>query len=750
MVVDDEASNRELLEALLTELREDRKVLAVAAAEQATAAKDEALQSLTDDMKADLRYAEQHGDGGAVSRITEPAKGRRYAQFAVTIPRKRENLMITKKAIFILLFCCLVPLVCAQNISLIKDINTIPTGSSPSRAVTMGSFAFFTADDGIHGVELWKTDGTAENTAMVKDINLGTYSSSPSNLVEMNGILYFFTSHGVAGKELWRSNGTEAGTVMVAYISSSMYSSPSELVAMNGILYFSADDGTHGPELWKSDGSDSGTQMIIDIDPRSYGTAPSYLTAVNGTLFFVASDHVAGLELWKSDGTASGTSMVKIINPSTSDYSGGPQELVNSNGVLFFTANDGTNGRELWKSDGTASGTVLVQNLDTDTTDYSGPENLVSVGNKVFLILDTTEGLWASDGTATGTVKVSSATFPRALTAMNGLLFFNANGDLWKSDGTLSGTTMVHAVAPIEMCNVSGTLFFNGYDSSSGYELWKSDGTLAGTMLVKDAFAGNSGVSPTNLSDFNGFCLFSATEASYGQEIWISNGSSAGTFNVKDINTVGTLDSELADFVGYNNNLYFYVLNGTAPGLWRSDGSGDGTYRFRQITPGSYRDEVANCSAAYGGFLFFSDGYTLYKSDGSALGTLEFYSDSGSLWGIHSLFPLRTINDSQQMLYFAVDDRLYKTAANGTPQRLKDTAFGMFKGEIRHMTSVYPDVAPQNAQLFFTCHTGGLFSDYQLFVSNGTISGTREITVDFSNDSDPQNLTNVNGVCFFT
>src|ERR1700760_1099438 len=49
-------------------------------------------------------------------------------------------------------------------------------GSNPESLLTIGNITYFSADDGVHGTELWKTDGTAAGTTLVKDIEPGSYN----------------------------------------------------------------------------------------------------------------------------------------------------------------------------------------------------------------------------------------------------------------------------------------------------------------------------------------------------------------------------------------------------------------------------------------------------------------------------------------------------------------------------------------------------------------------------------------------
>src|SRR5215218_1011171 len=328
-----------------------------------------------------------------------------------------------------------------RGTKLIKDINTdsrpgarcqqgecgIPRGwSHPDTVTAMGKMVFFAADDGKHGVELWKSDGTNRGTKLVKDINTVRGNSNPNDKtgaltrsaeVEkpfvVGNRLYFRANDGKHGVELWKSDGTNRGTKLVKNINTAApapttdackgekscrgSSWADDMTLVGKTIFFTANDGKHGVELWKSDGTNRGTKLVKDIHPnsRSEASDTGNLVALGKWLFFTANDGKHGVELWKSDGTVKGTRVVKDIKPDK--MASNPDSLTVFGGVLLFAAADGKHGPELWGSDGTGAGTTLLRDLAPGAVG-SEPGEFTTSGKLLYFVASTPsagEELWA-------------------------------------------------------------------------------------------------------------------------------------------------------------------------------------------------------------------------------------------------------------------------------------------------------------------------------------------------------------------
>lgn len=558
-----------------------------------------------------------------------------------------------------------------------------PMSAAPSGFTELNGAVYFGLASEKHG--LWQTDGTAQGTVLVKDIQL-----YPDSLQRVGNLLYFAVYEEDFTFALGRSDGTTDGTFVLTSIPSLLYAT--QFVELGNTFYFAASDAEHGVELWKSDGTAAGTQLVVDLNSGQQGTYPQQLTVTNGLLYFVGYDEQQYRErLWQSDGTAAGTQLVpgapafprtltamqnalyfvgtdqnynyalwrytpseptptQILDLSTSLEGALLGEIVVFKNRLFFAATSAQAGLELWQSDGTTVGTTLVKDIAVGPAKSSSPRSLTVVGDLLyFRATDGNTGyeLWKSDGTAAGTMLVKDITPGptdsnlRALTAANGLLYFgvelpSAATTLWKSDGTDAGTM---AVAAVTIRNYSDNLFtaigdklyYSGYDESHGNELWVSDGTPNGTAFVKDldpAYSGPAFPLITRVGERLYFMTALFSFYDYEQEkLWMSVGQGAPPTLVAEQMTISQV-RPLGD------SLLLIGADADGAGLWRHDGTAATLTLVKRFTQQSLLNLIVLKDK-----LFFHvypnssmeiQSYDLWRSDGTADGTIELVTGTGA------------------------------------------------------------------------------------------------------------------------
>jgi ELWxxDGT repeat protein len=367
----------------------------------------------------------------------------------------------------------------------LRDIAPGTLSSSPRDFTPLGELVLFTANDGSHGRELWRTDGTPSGTRMVKDIWRGADGSNPGSLTVFRGRVYFAADDGVRGTELWRTDGTSAGTRLVKDINTDGSAlepgypgQEAGWAVLDDTLYFPARR-RYG-ELWRTDGTSAGTRRVV---PRMILGGP--IVVAGDRLYYTGSNDDGGCALdgpflFTSDGTTAGT---RQLTPAKFPWG----SLVSYRGRAWLgnmveRANgDISNRPRLWRSSGTNATTVQVRptvSMDEDTP-------LLSVGRRLFMIIGG--GLAASDerglnAAVLGDTAGGWRSTPEVV-AVGTRWFFPAGRrsvrELWRTEGTPTSTRRVIDVNPRgndavgTLVAADGVIWFLADDGIRGRQLWR-------------------------------------------------------------------------------------------------------------------------------------------------------------------------------------------------------------------------------------------------------------------------------------
>ncbi len=220
---------------------------------------------------------------------------------------------------------------------LLTGVGWYPPWSTDGRYWAMDAHrAWLRYDDGVHGPEVWTTDGTVEGTRLAFETIPGPDAQWVHTATANRGRLFAVIGPHPSDTALWISDGTPAGSGPVFPTpGSAPFDYLGDLWSLDGDgVLFAAHRLDTGAELWRSDGTAAGTWPLTETWPgrgsgllyerRSIRDGSS--VRVGNRVLFFADDGLTGTELHGIDLEASGSGAIRRIGRgcgATLDWHGG-------------------------------------------------------------------------------------------------------------------------------------------------------------------------------------------------------------------------------------------------------------------------------------------------------------------------------------------------------------------------------------------------------------------------------------------
>lgn len=397
---------------------------------------------------------------------------------------------------------------------------------------------FFSADDGITGPELWRTDGTLAGTRQVADIRPGSAGGFRDSCGENprlleGGVLYFLANDGALGLQLWQTTVASGDTAPIAGVDliPGFFRTPIlALVAVGETIVFDALTAELGSEPWRV--VDGEVSLLVDIFPGPYGSQAFFRASTEDIAYFTAISPDPGVELWRTDGTVDGTRTIDNLDPD--GVGANVSDVAIFDGSLFFS----TRAHGLFRTIGADDGFELLRNFELSPFSTSRVTGLARAGDA--LVFFVREGgpyaLWRTDGTSAGTREVVALPFTRLrgeVSSVGDSAVFVAADDagrefLWRTDGTASGTEIVLETVSApgrsgirwRLPSPAGLLFAARTEGDAAPRLWITDGSAEGTRIVGPLCPDETECRPIRPSLLDSTLFYGADDGVHGRELW--------------------------------------------------------------------------------------------------------------------------------------------------------------------------------------------------------------------------------------